>query len=364
MGGLRGWGRGRLLVSMESIQQGGEEGAAQWAPDVPPGYGSLLVRMRENGRAIQVPARIARHRGSQSGRSLGDKKVHFTQTSPYPQSVDDGLQMRDSGPWVAQKLDYLRRYIEVFETSMRKKFPNRAYIDLFCGPGKCLDRDSGGIYLGSPLVALTTRYPFTEYYFTDTDAAAISTLKQRCAHSPLSTRVKYRVADANALAPFLVRELQSTPSLNLAFLDPEGLELAWASVATLAALPRVDLIIHYPQTGLNRYMPAASAQAGPTDVDRFFGGDEWRAIYGKHRRGEDSFLHRQLMDHYKGKLASLGYAQALSEDETGFEPPMVNEKGVPLYRLLFASRHPRGRDFWRKITCRDVHGQRRLPWTR
>ena len=282
------------------------------------------------------------------------------ETSPYLQPTADGLQTRESGAWVAQKLDYLRRYIDVFETSMRNKWPTRAYIDLFSGPGKCQDRDTGQIYLGSPLVALTARYPFTDYYFIDNDQSAMSALKQRCSSSPTHSRLHFIVADANTIASSLVEGIQSISSLNLAFLDPEGLELAWSTVATLASLGRLDLILHYPQMGLTRYMPAAFGLRGNTQVDKFFGDEQWRSIYESHARGEESFLHRQLMDHYKARLASLGYVEILRDDEAGLEPAMVNEKGVPLYRLLFASKHPVGVDFWRKITGKDVHGQRRL----
>jgi three-Cys-motif partner protein len=282
------------------------------------------------------------------------------QTNPYLEPVADGLQTRDSGAWVAEKLDYLRRYVDVFETSMRKKWPRRAYIDLFSGPGKCEDRATGQIYLGSPLVALTARYPFTHYYFVDSDQSAMAALERRCSALQVFSRIQFRLGNANAIASSLVNDLLPIPSLNLAFLDPEGLELEWSTVATLATLDRLDLIVHYPQVGLNRYMPAASTHPGNTQVDRFFGDEEWRPIFEAHARGEESFLHRQLMDHYKDRLASLGYAETLRDDEAGLEPAMKNEKGVPLYRLLLASKHSLGIDFWRKITGKDVHGQRRL----
>jgi hypothetical protein len=42
-------------------------------------------------------------------------------TSNYLEPVADDLPTRDSGAWVAEKLDYLERYIDVFETSMHKK---------------------------------------------------------------------------------------------------------------------------------------------------------------------------------------------------------------------------------------------------
>ncbi len=33
---------------------------------------------------------------------------------------------------------------------------------------------------------------------------------------------------------------------------------------------------------------------------------------------------------------------------------------APLYRLLFASKHPLGQEFWENIVQRNVYGQRRL----
>jgi len=38
----------------------------------------------------------------------------------YLQPEDDGLPMRETGAWAAEKLDYLARYINIFETSMRE----------------------------------------------------------------------------------------------------------------------------------------------------------------------------------------------------------------------------------------------------
>jgi len=280
--------------------------------------------------------------------------------SPYLSSQADGLLARESGPWVAEKLTYLKRYIEVFETSMKDKWADRSYIDLFSGPGKCIDRKSSQTHLGSPLIALTTKYPFTAYYFVDAVEANVNALKKRCSASPLYDRVNARVGDANTEVVALVEEVRRTPSLNLAFLDPEGLELHWQTVAELALVDKMDLIIHYPQMGLSRWMPRVIDAEGTNDVDRFFGGTQWRTVFEAHRRGEEAFLHRELMDHYKANLAQLGYQEALRDDEVGIEPLMVNEKAAPLYRLLFASKHPLGIKFWRKITDKDSHGQRRL----
>jgi hypothetical protein len=67
------------------------------------------------------------------------------------------------------------------------------------------------------------------------------------------------------------------------------------------------------------------------------------------------------MDHYKEKLQTLGYKGAWRDDEVGDEPLIRNAKrDAPLYRLLFASKHSLGHEFWETVTRKNVHGQMRL----
>jgi three-Cys-motif partner protein len=284
----------------------------------------------------------------------------------YLEPRDDGLFMREAGTWAREKLDYLKRYIDVFETAMRKKWSVRCYVDLFAGPGKNVDRDSGGILLGSPLIALTATYPFTGYFFTDLSDKHTKTLRQRCTASPHSQRVQIWTGDCNDLVNEIVAQIKQDDwrSLNLAFLDPTGIDLRWDTVAKLATIQRMDLIIHYPEGGLNRSISRAFKTSDQTSIDGFFGERGWRKIYQDWlNQGKPSGLHRQLIDFYKGRLQHLGYREVLQADQVGEEPLIRNvRRGAPLYRLLFASKHPLGHDFWHKVTRRDVYGQRRFDF--
>ena len=49
---------------------------------------------------------------------------------------DDGLTMRETHAYAKYKLDALKFYLHVTNTSMRGKWKNRCYIDLQAGPGK------------------------------------------------------------------------------------------------------------------------------------------------------------------------------------------------------------------------------------
>jgi len=281
----------------------------------------------------------------------------------YLQNSDDNLPMRSAGQWAAEKLDYLRRYIDVFETSMRNKWPQRNYVDLLAGPGKNRIERTGEVLLGSPLLALTTQYPFTGYYFVESDPTSANALSTRCSASDLSESVRLAVGDCNQVVELIVEQLKVNEgrSLNLAFLDPEGLELQWTTIARLASVRRMDLIINYPQGGLNRFMPVAIEQEGETLVDTFFGSHDWRPIHTEYQKGGQIGLHRHLIDLYMGRLRTLGYVEVRRDEEVGDEPLIRNaRRRAPLYRLLFASKHPLGEKFWHAVTRRDVHGQRRL----
>jgi len=288
----------------------------------------------------------------------------------YLLPVADGLPARDSGEWVKEKLFYVKRYIDAFEIAMRgKSWRRRIFIDLFSGPGKCVIRDTNEHLLGSPLIALQTQYPFTDYYFGDLDRGNINALRQRTSNCSIPKgKVHFLLGDANSKVNDVITEIGRfdkqyidgvLPCLNLAFLDPEGLELEWETIAQLAKMNRMDLIIHYSQNGLTRNLDKCYATEKDTVVDKFFGDKKWRDVYKAALSKRESIgIHRALIDFYKSKLSDLGYVVINDSDEIAREPLIRNtQKNAPLYRLIFASKHPLGNKIWNEVTKKDLHGQ-------
>lgn len=273
---------------------------------------------------------------------------------------EDGLIARKSGKWAEEKLDYLARYISAFETAMRERpWRARHYIDLLAGPGKCRVRGTGQILLGSPLIALTTKYPFTGYFFVDNDCDSAQALRQRCSQSPLAHSVTVMPGDCNLVVDEIVREINEVDhyipgvwsSINLAFLDSQGLELKWETVAKLASVSRMDMVINFPIYGLRLNMHSGLKQK-QSCVDDFFGGTEWRQVYRNEvGRGK---LARALLDFYKDRLGRLGYQDVRDSEEVLIRN--IQRRG-PLYYLVFVSKSYLGNKFWNEITRRNVRGQ-------
>lgn len=280
----------------------------------------------------------------------------------YLEPVEDGLASRQAGIWTREKLDYLRRYLDIFTMAMKAKWPERFYVDLFAGPGKCSVREAASVLLGSPLIALTLTQGFTGYFLCEKDPSLWESLVARCQASPRCDLVLAINEDANTGIDTITREIRrrsvAQPALCVAFLDPEGFELHWRTVAELARLPRMDLIIYYPQSGLAREVPNECSMPGETAIDRFFGNRLWRRDYEEPRPGEP--LASRLLQRYRQQLQELGYTDVEVTDSLQ-SPLMRSATKAPLYRLVFASKHKLGNKFWGEVLRRDVHGQRSFP---
>jgi three-Cys-motif partner protein len=284
-------------------------------------------------------------------------RKEFPLSQDYLEEKDDGLSMRSSGDYAEDKLRILEAYIHIFIVSMRnKQWPAINYVDLQAGPGKNIF-GSNKVKFGSPLIALTAPYPFTNYWFVEQGNAEFSALNKRVAVSPHAAKVKMLQGDCNIVVDSIIDEIRAidkkpktgdkwSNSLNLAFLDPEGLELNWKTVEKLGSLAKMDLIINFSTSGFTRNADAVLEKENQTRLDTFFGTFEWRSVYEAVADKDSSIVRRTMIDFYRRRLEQLGYIY--SEDLV--EKVFKNSRGRQLYTLIAASKHDLGHDFWDKAT--------------
>lgn len=264
----------------------------------------------------------------------------------FLQDVPDGLSVRQSNPYAFDKLGLVYAYMDITGTAMRAKWLHRCYLDLQAGPGK--NQIGDRIVLGSPLIALTAKDPFSQFFLNELDAVDNKALRTRVEASPLASRVAIYQEDVNEVVDTMCGELPNggKSSLNVAFLDPEGLELHWSTVERLARVARMDLIINFSTGGIRRLIDNS---AYAPKLSAFFGTDEWAEIYAKNSRGR---YMRGLVDLYLGRLQSFGYTVKTRESDSVSEVSFKNSKNVEVYWLVYASKHPLGDRFWNEaIRC-------------
>ncbi len=223
-------------------------------------------------------------------------------THIFLDNAEDGLPTRGGQDYAKDKLTILKGYIARFTTAMKdKKWRTLNYIDLQAGPGKNVLSPSGDILLGSPLLALTTRFPFASLFLVEMGITEYDALETRVDASDRSTSAKLFNEDSNVAVDTVVEHINQIdseyrpgiwPCLNLAFLDPEGLEVEWETVKKLASLQRMDLIINFSTNGITRNAGQLIMRQEDTIIDRFFGTREWRRP--RRKTGVDRLLSEPL----------------------------------------------------------------------
>jgi three-Cys-motif partner protein len=151
--------------------------------------------------------------------------------------------------------------------------------------------------------------------------------------------------------------------LGLAFVDPEGFEVHFKLFETLSRRA-VDIVFLFPSgIGIVRNLSTFVKQTH-CGLDDLWGNRSWREL-PMARLAAGSMPPPERIDegYYQSwalafcqRVASLGYKHY---DAVG---PLRNEQKVPMYHLLFFSKHEAGLKIWRGIGRIDPRGQRSLSW--
>ncbi len=255
----------------------------------------------------------------------------------HPVSQRDWLPIRSSGPWIDKKHKLLTFYGDLFATGMKYKWPERVYLELFSGPGRCLIRDTNEEDLGSPLKMID--HDFTKYIFIERSLPAADALAKRLAKHPRRASVELLCGDcAEAVKNLNIPR----NALTLAFIDPTGIGHApFSLIEELQRYSKTDLLINIQhgmgiKMNMHQYNPDSKDESALT---KFLGSDAWKAI-PRPISARNFFL--RVLDLYKERLATLGYTSG------GREVLISTQRNLPLYLMLFASKNPKGTEFWKK----------------
>jgi three-Cys-motif partner protein len=282
-----------------------------------------------------------------------------------PTVASDGLTARCVGRWSEEKVYYISHYAEIFSTGMKNVFPERVYVDLFAGPGRCVRSDDGQETDGTPIKALQCKDPFTAYHFVEEATEPFNALQSRAKVSDRFQSISWYNKDANLAVKDIVTKIPRN-TLTLAVIDPTGLHFTFDSLRTLTKGRKVDFIYLFPDgMDVRRNLETRYLAKPYNDLDDMLGTTSWRDAIKEERKKypptDDPICpdaDKIVLKIFKEQIATLGYPHVTTGDDIQFK----NSRQAHLYKLVFASRNPKGYEFWRKIQIIEPTGQRKMTY--
>lgn len=260
------------------------------------------------------------------------------------------------GPWAKAKLDALEAYLNFYCTALSKQPFTRIYIDAFAGacvtkvrvndavsePSPFFDElddttAQAEFIFGSPVRALSVPNGFHQYYFFDLDEMRAETLRDLVDGRD---DVKVQVGDCNPLIRQLAPSLRTRNLRGIAFLDPYGAHLEWATLEALADTGTMEVVINFPVAmAINRLITRSGnvPEKWSAQLTACFGTDEWREVaysretdlFGNEVTTKKGDVAERLLNLYVRRLKEL-FAHVAT-------PRLIrNTRNAPLYYLLWA----------------------------
>jgi three-Cys-motif partner protein len=257
---------------------------------------------------------------------------------------------RTWGFWTQLKLAMLRDYLTRFAVASQTQ-PERIYLDAFAGEGAGRDRLTGEEFHGSARIALDvgSGNGFTRFRYFELGPKAAELATALRADYP-DRDIKVYAGDCNVTIPQALAELkQLNWAPTFAFVDPDGMEVAWETLAALADHKRgyraasslkpeykVEIWMLFPSAGIMRTLALGAETLPDRDVaraTRLLGTERWQSIYALRR--SDEISPKQAREEYVNLMRwrleqELGYRYTHP-----FE--LCNTTGAPMYHMILAT---------------------------
>ena len=285
------------------------------------------------------------------GRELWDRMVdHVRQFNDQPCYA--------CGEWTLEKLYFLSAYLAQTTQAMKGNpyYQYLNYIDLFAGSGVCQSDSMGSgtkRYPGSSLLAAGCEKAFDNLYLVERSPENYEALKQRIASLNPDCRATIWNDDANKIIEKVAESIPDR-SLNIAFIDPFSLDIQYDTIRILAQRRSLDLLILFADDmDIIRNIRAYYYPKQSDKLDLFLGQDsDWRTQWDSLDIQDAPHARLLFSNIYITQLSKIGY--------TNTDSVPIPRNGRPLYRLIYASKHPLGLKFWNIAKGEDFYHNRNL----
>ena len=260
---------------------------------------------------------------------------------------DDNLYAPEIKPHSLEKIRLHNYYVSLFTTSMKDRWPQRAYLGLYSGPGRARIEGTDEIVETTALSAFRLRYPFTKYIFVDDSLRCIEALRGRISALPNEHDVTLIERDVSHATPDIIEAMPAywpgNGLLSFCFIDPFSAAFDFDVIRTLGGRYKMDFLIllmlgRDVRTNFKRYLE----DPNDTRIGSLIDDPNWREEWLRQGLRMHDLI-RFLLKKFDLAMTRLGYKAARPGDA---HPIRVIEKRVFLYSLVLYSKDALGQQFW------------------
>ena len=256
------------------------------------------------------------------------------------------VEYDEIGIWSEVKLAIIKEYASAYSTILDAQRRDKIhslkwlYIDAYAGPGYHISRTSGDRVNGSPLIALATTPPFTEYHFIDTEKRRSQQLRTLAGDRP---DVFTYSEDCNDV---LLRDVFPRAKFEdyrraLCLLDPYNINLTWQVIETAGKMGSVDIFMNLMMMDINRNAmrrnPNKSIQSKMEQLTRLWGDETWKnAGYNTNRNlfnKPEKASNEEFAEAFRDRLHKVAGFNFVPQPM-----PMKTKNNSTIYYLYFASK--------------------------
>jgi three-Cys-motif partner protein len=273
------------------------------------------------------------------------------------------------GRWAREKLDALARYLDFYTKVLKNQTWRTVYLDAYAGGGRAvvraeersalsgpnlfgedapIDAEERELVDGSPRVALATANPFDRYVFVDPNPHRVAELNALKAEYGAARTIDILPSTAaEGIAWMTAQSISRRTHRGVAFLDPFGAKLDWASIQKLADTGLFEVVVNFALSmALQRMLPNSGEvpDGWTARLDSYFGSRAWfEEVYQKRPGGLFASNGNEKRPDYSERLLELYRARLRTAFGHVSSARLIrNTRGAPLYYLLWAGPNKKG----------------------
>ena len=271
--------------------------------------------------------------------------------NPIIPAEDDGFTAENAFPWTLRKNKIIQEYLQVFTSTMRRKFNYLVYLDLFAGSGLKKIDNSQYTY-GAPIMALDDSNGFAKHIFCEPNSSKSEALRIRVNKYYRHKNVVVFSGDPNKMIDrleyYIPESTEKYKVSTICLIDLLSFDVEFDTVKLLSDLGVNFLVLlSLPWEGIDNFQTSTGEER---ELLNAFLGKPLSECQDYGNIANDEQFFRFMVKNYHMQLKELGYSAKGS-----FYAIEASEMSIPYFFAGYYSNNKGARKIHSDVLKKVVH---------